>query len=118
MAKLPATAVYLFLTGASTLFNYLVFTVSAVYQVNVVGLNPLQLVLVGTAMEATVFLCEIPTGVLADVYSRRLSIIIGTFLIGASYLLEGIYPLFTVVLLAQVLWGQVTPSSVEQSKPG
>jgi len=105
MGKLPATTVYLVLTGASTLFNYLVFTVSAVYRVNVVGLDPLQLVLAGTAMEATVFLCEIPTGVLADVYSRRLSVIIGTFLIGASYLLEGIYPFFTAVLLAQVLWG-------------
>jgi DHA3 family tetracycline resistance protein-like MFS transporter len=105
MGKLPATTVYLILTAASTLFNYCVFTVGAVYRVNVAGLNPLQLVLVGTVMEATVFLCEIPTGVLADVYSRRLSIIIGTFLVGAAFVMEGLYPFFGAILLAQVLWG-------------
>ncbi|MGA7936674.1 MAG: MFS transporter [Kovacikia sp.] len=105
MRKLPATTVYLILTAASTLFNYSVVTVSAVYRVNVAGLNPLQLVLVGTVMKATVFLCEIPTGVLADVYSRRLSIIIGMFLTGVAFILEGLYPVFGVILLAQVLWG-------------
>ncbi|UBF27370.1 MFS transporter [Kovacikia minuta CCNUW1] len=105
MRKLPATTVYLILTAASTLFNYSVFTVSAIYRVNVAGLNPLQLVLVGTVMEATVFLCEIPTGVLADVYSRRWSIVIGTFLVGAAFILEGTCPISSCILLAQVLWG-------------
>jgi hypothetical protein len=46
------------------------------------GLNPLQLVLVGTVLEATAFLAEIPTGVLADVYSRRWSVIVGGPLVG------------------------------------
>ncbi|QZZ19057.1 MFS transporter [Leptothermofonsia sichuanensis E412] len=105
MKKLPATTVYLILTTASTLFSYSVFTVSAVYRVTVAGLNPLQLVLVGTALETTIFVCEIPTGVLADVHSRRLSIIIGTFLIGAGFILEGSEPTFAAILLAQVLWG-------------
>ena len=40
-------------------------------------LSPLQLMLMGTAMEAAVFLFEMPTGVVADTYSRRLSLIIG-----------------------------------------
>jgi hypothetical protein len=35
----------------------------------VVDLNPLQLV--GTLLEAAVFLFEVPTGVMADVYNRR-----------------------------------------------
>ncbi len=56
-------------------------------------------------MEASAFLFEIPTGVVADVYSRRLSIIIGWFLIGAGFVLEGLVPRFEVILLAQVLWG-------------
>lgn len=103
--KLSATTVYLILTTASTLFSYSVFTVSAVYRVTVAGLNPLQLVLVGTALEATIFLCEVPTGVLADVHSRRLSIIIGTFLIGVGFILEGAEPTFVAILLAQILWG-------------
>ncbi len=105
MRKLPATTVYMALTAASTLFSYSVFAVSAIYRVTVADLNPLQLVLVGTALKTTIFLCEIPTGVLADVYSRRLSIIIGTILIGAGLMLEGMEPTFLAILLAQVLWG-------------
>ncbi len=103
--KLPAYAVYLILEGASALFSTMVFTVNMVYQVTVVNLNPLQLVLVGTVLETTAFLCEVPTGVVADVYSRRLSVIIGIFLIGAGFVLQGAIPLFSVILLSQVVSG-------------
>ncbi len=71
----------------------------------VAALSPLQLVLVGTTLELTVLLCEVPTGVVADVYSRRLSIIIGFCLIGLGFLLEGLIPLFGTILIAQMLWG-------------
>lgn len=97
--------VYLLLNGAASLLFSLIFTVDMIYQVSVVGLSPLQLVLVGTTLEATAFLFEIPTGVLADVKSRRLSIIIGYLLTGVAFILEGAFPLFGTVLLAQVLWG-------------
>ncbi len=68
-------------------------------------LTPLQLVLVGTTLEAAVFIFEIPTGVVADVFSRRLSIVIGWFLIGLGFIVEGSFPYFAPILLAQVLWG-------------
>jgi DHA3 family tetracycline resistance protein-like MFS transporter len=71
-----------------------------VYQATVVGLSPLQLVLVGTALEATVFVFEVPTGVVADVRSRRLSIVIGYVLVGAGFVLEGAIPAFATVLVA------------------
>ncbi|HET8678670.1 MAG TPA: MFS transporter, partial [bacterium] len=96
---------YLGTKTAASLASALVFTVSGVYLVTVVGLNPLQLVLVGTALEAAVFLFEVPTGVVADVYSRRLSIIIGMFLMGAGFVLWGAVPSFAAVLAAQVIWG-------------
>jgi DHA3 family tetracycline resistance protein-like MFS transporter len=83
----------------------LTFTMSAIYRVDVVGLNVLQLVLLGTALELSVFLFEIPTGVIADVYSRRLSVIIGTGMMGAGFILEGAIPTYLTVLLAQVVWG-------------
>jgi DHA3 family tetracycline resistance protein-like MFS transporter len=83
----------------------LVFTVNQIYRIQTVGLNPLQLVLTGTTLELTAFLFEIPTGVFADVYSRRLSTILGVTLIGLSFLIEGLFPVFSVVLLAQVVWG-------------
>ena len=61
--------------------------------------------LVGTVLEATVFIFEIPTGIVADFYSRRLSVIIGFALIGAGLALEGLVPLFVAVLFGQVIWG-------------
>jgi MFS transporter, DHA3 family, tetracycline resistance protein len=62
-------------------------------------------VLVGTMLESVAFLAEAPTGLVADVYSRRLSIIIGLFLTGAGFLLEGGVPPFAAILASQVLWG-------------
>jgi DHA3 family tetracycline resistance protein-like MFS transporter len=105
MRKWRAYPVYLTMQGALALFTGAIFTASSIYQVTVAGLTPLQLVLVGTTLELSVFLFEIPTGVVADVYSRRLSIIIGTFLIGLGFLVEGTFPVFWVILLAQILWG-------------
>ena len=46
-----------------------------------------------------------PTGLVADNYSRRLSIIIGFFLVGVGFVIEGLVPHFTVILLTQVIWG-------------
>jgi DHA3 family tetracycline resistance protein-like MFS transporter len=103
--KRDAYAVYLAAEGAASLFFALVFTVNLVYQATVVRLSPLQLVLVGTLLETTVFLFEVPTGVVADVYSRRLSIIVGEVLIGFGFVVEGAFPRFEAVLLGQVLWG-------------
>jgi DHA3 family tetracycline resistance protein-like MFS transporter len=83
----------------------LVFTFSSVYLVTVAGLDPLQLVLVGTSLEVSIFLFEIPTGVVADTFSRRWSVIIGVFMIGVSFAIMGMLPFFIPVLLSQVLWG-------------
>ncbi|MBN1565044.1 MAG: MFS transporter [Anaerolineae bacterium] len=103
--KKSAYPVYLLLTGLTALSFTLVFTVNMIYQVTVVELNPLQLVLVGTLLEGTVFVFEVPTGIVADVYSRRLSIIIGVCLTGIAFVVEGSIPAFAAVLIAQVLWG-------------
>jgi len=102
---LSAFAVYLVLCFSSALFFSAITTVNLLYQVEVVGLSPLQMVLVGTALELTIFLCEIPTGVLADSKSRRLSIIIGTALAGLGFIVEGGFPLFAAVVAGQVIWG-------------
>src|SRR5512147_1627855 len=90
--KRNAYAVYLAMQFALAVFFSMIFTVSMVYQVTVVGLNPLQLVLTGTALEIAAFVFEVPTGVVADTISRRLSIIIGTFVMGLGFVLEGSVP--------------------------
>jgi DHA3 family tetracycline resistance protein-like MFS transporter len=105
MKKPSAYRVYLTIVAASSLFSSMMFTVLAVYYAQTVGLNPLQLVLVGTVLETTIFLFEVPTGVVADTYSRRLSVIIGQFLIGVCFVIEGLVPLFGAILLAEVIRG-------------
>lgn len=105
ITKMDSYRVYLYTRFWSQFLFTFIFTVNLLYHVKVVGLDPLQLVLVGSVLEAVVFLFEIPTGFVADLKSRRLSVIIGYFLIGAGFLLEGLFPFFTAVLLAQVLWG-------------
>ncbi len=105
MNKGNAYLIYLIFSGASALFFGTIFTVNLVYQTATVGLNPLQLVLVGTVLEVSAFLFELPTGIVADVYSRRLSVIVGTALIGVGFIIEGSFPHFAAVLLSQVVWG-------------
>ncbi len=100
-----AYKVYLILEGGMAVFLSMIFTASSLYQVSVANLTPFQLVLVGTTLELSVLLFEVPTGVVADIYSRRLSVIIGVVLIGAGFILEGSIPLFATILLAQVVWG-------------
>jgi DHA3 family tetracycline resistance protein-like MFS transporter len=91
--------------GAWAFLSALTFTLSMVYYVREAGLDPLQMVLVGTTLELACFLFEVPTGIVADLYSRRLSVIIGFTLIGAGFLLQGLVPTFLAILAAQVLWG-------------
>ncbi len=81
------------------------FVVTSLYEATVAGLTPVQLILVGTALEISAFIFEVPTGIVADVYSRRLSIIIGYILMGVGFLVEGLFPAFIPILLAQIVWG-------------
>lgn len=97
--------VYIYTCFLSQLFFTYIFTVNLLYHVKVVNLNPLELVLVGTVLELSVFIFEIPTGIISDIKSRKLSIIIGYILIGLGFLVEGMFPFFLAVMLSQVLWG-------------
>ena len=105
MRRLSATTVYYASELWISLAFAVSFTVSAVYFVRDVGMNPLQLVLVGTVMELTVFLFEVPTGVVADTYSRRLSILVGWVVFGIGLIVAGAVVAFPVVLLGWAIWG-------------
>jgi MFS transporter, DHA3 family, tetracycline resistance protein len=93
------------LSGGYAFLFSLAITVNLVYQTQQAGLTPLQLVLVGTVLQATIFLCEIPTGVIADLCGRRLSIVVGLTLLGLGFALNGAIPEFETIMAAQVLWG-------------
>ena len=103
--KLSAYKTYLLFSAITAMCFSLVATVMIVYHIETVHLNPLQLILVGTTLEVACFIFEIPTGIVADVYSRKLSIVIGGVLTGVGFILEGSISSFVFVLVAQIVWG-------------
>ena len=103
--KHRAETVYTVYNILISAFFSLAFTVNMVYFVTTAKLDPLQLVLVGTSLEASIFLFEIPTGIVADAVSRRLSVILGVFLMGIGTFLSGLIPVFIPILIAQMIWG-------------
>jgi len=103
--KVEASRVYLFIEFVVSASFSMMFVAASLYEATVAGLTPFQLIMVGTTLEISAFIFEIPTGIVADVYSRRLSIIIGYFLMGAGFLIEGLFPAFIPILIAQIVWG-------------
>ncbi len=103
--SLSAESIYIAFHLIASLCFGLVFTVNTLFYATTVRLDPFQLVLVGTVLELSIFLFEIPTGIIADVFSRRLSIVIGYALIGCAFVLEGTIPALWTILGAQFLWG-------------
>jgi MFS transporter, DHA3 family, tetracycline resistance protein len=102
VSRPSATTVYFWLTFGLRMPTWVVM---AVYLVREAHLSPLQLVLMGTAMEAAVFLFEVPTGVVADAYSRRLSLIVGYFGMGAAWLAVGLVTVAWAIIALWALWG-------------
>ncbi|SFS45988.1 MFS transporter [Marininema halotolerans] len=105
MPRFSAYPMYLFYTGIGAFAFSLMSTATVLYFIKAVDLGPTQLLLVGFVLEITVFLFEIPTGIVADLYSRRLSMAIGFFLMGCAFLLTSLFPLLLTILISQVLWG-------------
>jgi MFS transporter, DHA3 family, tetracycline resistance protein len=101
-AQARAYRLYLFLRFCLALPAWVVV---AVYLVREAKADPLQLVLMGTVMEAAVFVFEIPTGVIADLVSRRLSLGVAWLLQGGAWALAGATKSFGVILVAWVVWG-------------
>jgi len=100
--RLPATTVNYGLVAAS---SFSPFVVLAVYFVRVVHMSPLQLVLVGTVMEAAIFVFEVPTGAFADTFGRKLSLIVAFVIQGTAIVIVGAVPNFWVIAAAWALWG-------------
>ncbi len=105
MSKLNAYSIYLILRGADSFIRSMIYIGIAVYYIQTVGMNPLELVLIGTTIEITIFLFEIPTGVVADTFSRKYSVILGLFLCGVCFVLESLLPFFLAIVLAEVIRG-------------
>src|SRR5262245_40305952 len=104
MRKLSPTTVFYTHAFWLDISFTIIFTINMIYQVEMAHLTPLQLVLVGTALEVSAFIFEIPTGVVADVISRRLSVIIGIFITSVAMLIQAV-PTFWTIAFGSGLWG-------------
>ncbi|MFE9692487.1 MFS transporter [Micromonospora sp. NPDC005806] len=101
---MSAYRLFLVLSGVGAFAGNTAFTLNLVYQSQVVGLGPWQLVLVGTLMELVCFVAQVPTGVIADRYGRRRSVVVGHLLMGAGLLLWGLVPTYPALLAANAVW--------------
>jgi DHA3 family tetracycline resistance protein-like MFS transporter len=55
----------------------MMMTSAIVYRIDDAKLLPYQLILLGTALEIAVIFFEVPTGIVADKHSRKLSVVLG-----------------------------------------
>jgi DHA3 family tetracycline resistance protein-like MFS transporter len=56
-------------------------------------------------LEASYFLCNVPTGAFADTYGRRWAIVLGVAIFGLGWLLQALVPVFAFILVAEVVRG-------------
>ena len=105
MERWPAGRVWLTMWTIDGFLFHLDSTVYSVFLILQVGLDPLQLVLMGTILEVSYLLFEVPTGIVADTVSRKWSIVIGYVGTGIAFVMLGSADSFGAAALSQVLYG-------------
>ena len=100
----PETTFLVYSTGEGFFFH-MMSVLFSVFLIVELDLGPLQLLLMGTVLEVTYLLFEVPTGVVADTVSRRLSVVVGLVGTGAAFLLLGISSSFAIAMMTQAIWG-------------
>ncbi len=105
MRRLDAQRTWLLYRGVEAFAFSLGWTVAAVFFVTELGMSPLELVLTGTALEVAYFLFEVPTGIVADTYSRRASVVVGALILGLGFVATGLASGVLVVLIAAAVMG-------------
>jgi len=106
--RVPASdvaAVFLRWVFLRAIFHRGWWLVTSLYLVAVAELSALQLVMLGTAQNLTALVLEVPTGVVADTFSRKTSIVVAHLLMGAGMLATGLVTAFPALVLTQMVWG-------------
>jgi DHA3 family tetracycline resistance protein-like MFS transporter len=100
----PAIAYYVLKCGYA-FFYTLVISVSLIFQTTEVNLSALQLLLVASALQGAILVSEMPTGVVADTYGRKRSVLIGVVLLGVGMSLSGAIASFWPIFAGHLIWG-------------
>jgi DHA3 family tetracycline resistance protein-like MFS transporter len=93
---------YIGIEAVESFLAAVAYTTSIVYRVRSGHLNALELILLGTMLEVSYFVVQLPTGVLADRVSRRMCVIAGVFVTAAGFVVQGVSPRFGVQLAGQI----------------
>jgi DHA3 family tetracycline resistance protein-like MFS transporter len=96
---------YLVLECGTSFLLGISYATITVYWVTSGRLNPLQLLLLGTSLEVSYFVFQLPTGVLADLVSRRLCVLAGLFIVGLAQVMQSLSPSFVNLMAAQAVLG-------------
>ena len=80
-------------------------TMANLYFAKAITGDPFRLATLLVALEATTFIFEVPTGIIADSFSRKWSIVVGYTIWGGGFLLQALVPIYEITLLSQAIWG-------------
>ncbi|MYI55914.1 MAG: MFS transporter [Acidimicrobiia bacterium] len=92
------------LTGGAQGFTWAAGLPVVVWWVVELQLPPLRLALLGTALVLTILVAEAPTGVLADLYGRKPSVVASFAVMGAAIGLMASSPAFASMMVWQAVW--------------
>lgn len=92
------------LTGGAQGFTWAAGLPVVVWWVVDLRLPPLRLALLGTALVLTILVAEAPTGVLADLYGRKPSVVASFAVMGTAIGLMASSPAFASMMVWQAVW--------------
>jgi len=95
------TKIYLYSFFADLVFIYPVYSVMFVDK----GLSPLQISILLMVWAGTSFILEVPSGVIADKYSRKTILVLSQLVRIVGYMFWVLMPNFLGFLIGFVLWG-------------
>ena len=109
MKELNNTAVkkiirlYLFLAGGEALATSLVSAIFVIFLIEQGGLDLFEVSIVFLASAGTVFVLEIPTGVIADVFGRKISCVCSYFLVVIALFVFAISDSLSAFVIAAII---------------
>ncbi len=93
-------------TGAtSDAIDWAFYLVAGVWWIKELSFAPFQLLSLGVAVQATILIMEVPTGVISDLLGRKRAIVLSRVLMGASFFLMAASRNYWLLLPVQVLGG-------------